>query len=110
MKLLEILDKLDLIEITPGNTDAKVTGCYVGDLLSWVMAKAQEGQIWLTIMGNANVVAVARLTDVSAVIVCEDAPIDKAAIEHAENHKIGVYKTSLTSYEMAIEIAKLLDH
>ena len=32
--------------------DNPVEGCYVGDLLSWVMARAQSGNVWLTVMGN----------------------------------------------------------
>ena len=40
-------------------TGNEVDGCYVGDLLSWVMARAQAGNVWLTVMGNVNAVAVA---------------------------------------------------
>ena len=34
--------------------EKNVTGCYCGDLLSWVMSKATEGDAWLTVMGNVT--------------------------------------------------------
>ena len=45
--------------------DNEVDGCYVGDLLSWVMGRAQAGNVWLTVMGNLNAIAVAALADTS---------------------------------------------
>ena len=30
--------------------DNPVDGCYVGDLLSWVMGRAQSGNVWLTVI------------------------------------------------------------
>ena len=38
-----------------------VSGAYMGDLLSWVMGRAQENNAWITIMSNINVAAVASL-------------------------------------------------
>lgn len=36
-------------------TDREITGVYIGDLLSWVMGRAQSGDAWITIMSNANI-------------------------------------------------------
>ena len=41
----------------------EVTGCYIGDLLSWVMGRAQAGDAWLTVMGNISALAVASLAE-----------------------------------------------
>ena len=43
--------------------EREVSGCYIGDLLSWVMGRAQEDNAWITIMSNINVIAVASLAD-----------------------------------------------
>ena len=43
--------------------DRRVEGVYIGDLLSWVMGRAQSGDAWITIMSNRNTVAVAALAD-----------------------------------------------
>ena len=47
--------------------DNQAEGCYVGDLLSWVMGRAQAGNVWLTVMGNLNAIAVAALADTSCI-------------------------------------------
>ena len=49
-------------------TDREITGVYIGDLLSWVMGRAQSGDAWITIMSNANIVAVAALADTACII------------------------------------------
>jgi hypothetical protein len=46
-----------------------VTDGYVSDLLSDVMGNATEGTIWITLQTHKNVVAVASLKDISAVIL-----------------------------------------
>ena len=65
MKISDIIEPLELKCVTEGDNSRDITGCYIGDLLSWVMSKAQSGNIWITIMTNVNIVAVASLTDVA---------------------------------------------
>lgn len=43
----------------PDYEDKEITGCYIGDLLSWVMGRANSGDMWITVMSNINIVAVA---------------------------------------------------
>ena len=84
--------------------DNEVTGCYIGDLLSWVMSKAKQGDIWLTVMGNVNAVAVAALTDAAAILLTENAALDEEARIKADAQGIPVYTCSENSYEMAIKL------
>ncbi len=107
MKISDIIEPLDLKCVTEGDNARDITGCYIGDLLSWVMSKAQSGNIWITIMTNVNIVAVASLTDVACVIVCENAEIDKAAIEKANQQGIAMFSSSYTAYELATKINQL---
>lgn len=41
----------------------EIAGIFTGDLLSWAMGRAKEGDAWFTVMGNVNAVAVAALAD-----------------------------------------------
>ena len=107
MKISDIIEPLELKCVTEGDNSRDITGCYIGDLLSWVMSKAQSGNIWITIMTNVNIVAVASLTDVACVIVCENAEIDKAAIEKANQQGIAIFLSSNTAYELATKINHL---
>lgn len=88
--------------------DIEITGCYTGDLLSWVMAKAQQGQIWATVMGNVNAIAVAALTDVAAIVLTENAPLDTQAAEKAQQQGIPVYTCGENSYETAVCVYRQL--
>ena len=61
MNVKEFAEKLDLKVLVEGDTEREITGCYIGDLLSWVMGRAPEDSAWLTVMGNINSIAVATL-------------------------------------------------
>ena len=43
----------------------EIAGIFTGDLLSWAMGRAKEGDAWFTVMGNVNAVAVAALAAAS---------------------------------------------
>lgn len=88
--------------------DNQADGCYVGDLLSWVMARAQSGNVWITVMGNVNAIAVATLTDVSCIVLTENAALDADAAKKAEMQGIPVYGCTANSYETAIKVHQLL--
>lgn len=88
-----------------GGNGAEVTGCYLGDLLSWVIGRAAEGDAWITVMGNANAVAVAVLAGISCVILCENAPLDEDARTRAEENGIPVFVTEEKAFGLAVKIA-----
>lgn len=79
-----------------------MTGCYIGDLLSWVMGKASSGDAWITIMSNINTLAVATLTDVACVILAEGVTLEDEVLEAAKNKEINVITTKLSAYEAAL--------
>ncbi len=86
----------------------EIDGCYCGDLLSWVMSRAEEGNVWLTVMGNVNSIGVAVLADVSCIILTENAPLDDDAKSRAEQQGVIILTTSENSYKTAAEISKLI--
>ena len=71
MTLCELLEKTNLEAIHLADETRTVCGAYAGDLLSWVIGRAQADNAFLTIMTNVNVVAVASLADLSCVIFCD---------------------------------------
>jgi hypothetical protein len=111
MKLSDIAPYLALKLLTKAEAalDNEVTGCYIGDLLSWVMSRCQPGDAWLTVMGNLNSVAVASLADAACVILCENAALDEDAKKKASSLGIPYYSTEKNSYETAVLLAQLLE-
>lgn len=102
MKVKDLLELLPIQLQTSNHMNNKpVTGVYCGDLLSWVMSKAQEGNVWITIQGHINVVAVASLIGLAAIIVVEGSTVDTDVIQKAEEEEIAIFTTSKTAYEIA---------
>ena len=108
MKVKELVEKLDLKILTEGDLEREVTGCYSGDLLSWVMSRAREGDVWLTVMGNINAVAVAVLSDCACIILTENAPLDDAAKEKALEQDVTFLMSDKNAYSLSVEISKLI--
>lgn len=108
MKISEMAKQLGWEVLAMPDPDMEVTGGYVGDLLSWVMGRAKAGNAWITIMTNRNIMAVATLTGVSAVIVTERAEIDESVIALAKEQDINLLRTELPSFETACAVGKLL--
>ena len=102
MNLQQIIDQLDLTVLTEPRDFAAITptGGYSSDLLSCVMAGAKKGFIWTTLQAHLNIVAVAALTEVAAVIVTEDAQPDAASIARANQQGVILLSTSCPTYEI----------
>lgn len=81
--------------------ERNVSGAYIGDLLSWVMGRANEDNAWITIMNNINVIAVASLSDVACVILAEGVALDDNLKETAIQKGINFLSSSLPAYETA---------
>ena len=108
MKLQELCQQLSLeVRAAATKLDAQVTGGYASDLLSCVMAKAQAGNVWVTIQGHPNIVAVATLIDLAGIIVAEGMSIDAATLKKAEEEGVPILTTSLTTYTVVGELFKL---
>ena len=108
MKLSDFIEKLNLRVLTEADGNKEVTGCYSGDLLSWVMSRAKDGDAWLTVMGNVNAVAVAVLTDCACIILTENAALDDAAKIKAEAQGVCFLQSDKNAYELSVEISEIL--
>ena len=109
MKVKEIVEKLNLNVFNKNaNLDAEVSNGFVGDLLSHVMGNSSEEQIWITVQTHKNVLAIASLNDLSAVLLIDDLEPDKHMLEAAENEGIAVLGTDKQAFEIAGEIHDLL--
>ncbi len=108
MTASELATRLSLKEICCPYPDKPVTGGYCGDLLSFVMGRAQSGDAWVTIMTNINVVAVASLTDSACVILAEDSVPEDAVVERAKDQGVNLFASPLSSFELCAKIGGLM--
>ena len=100
---------MELDILVEGDLDRPVTGGYCGDLLSWVMGRAQAGDAWITVMGNVNAVAVAVLADTACILLAEDSPLDDPARQRAQSQEVTILRSSKTIYGLALELGRLLE-
>lgn len=76
-------------------------GCIVCDLLSYVVANSQKGQVWITHHTHPNIIAVAMLKELAGIIVVGGGKIDPETISRARSEAIPLYVTDLGAYEAA---------
>ena len=111
MKLSVLSKELNLKLLTECEyEDREITGAYVGDLLSWVMGRANSGNVWITIMTNINIVAVAALTDCACVLLSEGVVPDEEVINKANAQNIIIMSSELSSYELSLRIGKIIEN
>ncbi len=103
MTVNDIKEKLQLSLIF-GNVNSEFEGVYVGDLLSRAMSRVEAGNLFVTIMANVNVIAVASLTEAAAVVLCEEVELPDDALAAAEKNDITVLSTPLSAYEFCCRI------
>ena len=100
-----IVGKLQL-ETLSGTLPETYEGVYAGDLLSRAMSHLTADQLWITIMPNVNVVAVASLCEAAAVILAEGVrPMDDA-LHAAEEKGICLTVSPFSVYEICAILAE----
>jgi hypothetical protein len=102
MNLQQIINQLDLTVLTEPRDFANIlpTGGYSSDLLSCVMAGAKKGNLWITLQAHLNIVAVAALNEVAAIIITENAEPDAASIAKANQQGVILLSTPCPTYQI----------
>ena len=106
--LQNIIDQLELKVLTEQRDFREITPetGYASDLLSCVMAGARKKSVWVTLQAHANIVAVAALLDLSAIIITEGAMPDQASIARANQEGINLFSTPRQTFQV---VGKLWD-
>ena len=104
MQAGELARKMGMELLTPelGEKELELKGCYLGDLLSNVMAKASAGELWFTVITNVNTIAVASLLGLAGVVLVEGNRPDAAVLEKAKSQGIPVFTLDQSAYEAAL--------
>jgi hypothetical protein len=99
--------QLKLLTAELENEAIAVEGCYIGDLLSNVMAKAKEGDVWMTVVTNPNIAAVAHLLSLPAIVLLEGHQPMPETLRKVKEERIPLFLTGENAYEMAIRFQSL---
>lgn len=109
MTVKELIENLDIHLISGDNgLQNTISGGYVSDLLSDVMGRAKEGEVWITLQTHKNVIAIASLKDLAAVILVRGLLPDEDAMNQSNLENIPVLSTPLTAFEIAGKLYELV--
>jgi predicted transcriptional regulator len=95
-------DLIENVELKALSTfdDREVSGVFVSDMLSDVMAGAQSGNLWITVQTHKNIVPAANLVDVSAIVITSGKIVPQETVDLASKHNIAILSTSLATFEL----------
>ena len=107
MRLDRLADELGLTAVNGETLCKEFNGVYAGDFLSRAMSHVHQDELWITIMNNRNVVAVASLTDCAAVVLAEGVELLPDALEAARENGITVLSSGKSVYELCVAVHEL---
>ncbi|MCL2291446.1 MAG: DRTGG domain-containing protein [Bacteroidetes bacterium] len=100
MTVKQLVEKLNLTVFSgQENLDVEITGGYASDLLSDVMGFAKEGEVWITLQTHKNVIAIASLKELAAVVLVKNFQPDEDMLQQAIREEIPVLGTSEETFE-----------
>lgn len=103
------LAKIDGFELLQSQyEDGEITSGYTSDLLSDVMAHAEESCAFITIQAHKNTVAVASLVGACAVVICNNRPVQDDMIEAAAAERVAIFRTTDNQFVASCKINALL--
>ncbi len=101
MKVYEVVQRQGLqVKAAADHLDTEVTGGYAGDLLSGVMANAKEGDLWVTWHVHPNIVAVALVAKLAAIILVYGRQPEEETVRKAEQEGLPILVSELAAFEI----------
>lgn len=108
MTLGEIVRELNLeIAGHAASLERPVVAGYASDLLSCAMSRAKKDYVWVTLQSHVNVVAVASLLDLAAVVITEGNRPDEETIARANGEGVCLLLTPKTTFTVVGELTAL---
>ena len=103
MTTKELAERLELKGLTRVY-EKQVSGVYISDMVSDVIANAKAGNVLVTLQVHNNVIAAANLVDVSAIVLTRGRTLPTDAVALAEKAQIPVFTTAMDSWQVATRL------
>ena len=110
MTVKELEEKMNLtVFCGQDNLDREIKGGYTSDLLSDVMGFAREGQVWITLQTHKNVLAIASLKELAAILLVKGNKPEEDMLEQAVDEGIPVLGTDAQTFETTGKVYQLIN-
>ncbi|MCL2683446.1 MAG: DRTGG domain-containing protein [Bacteroidales bacterium] len=109
MTVKELKEKLNL-KLFSGEAglDNTIDGGYVSDLLSDVMGHAEMGNVWVTLQTHKNIMAIASLKELAAIILVKGFTPDEDCIKQSNEEGIPILGTSEQTFDITGKIYSVI--
>ena len=109
MTVGQMAESLDLEVLTAeANLGEMVEAGYVSDLLSDVIANAPENSVWVTVQRHINILGVAKLKNIVAIVTPRDLRIETAVIEKAKAESVALLRTPISAFDVTGRLHELI--
>jgi hypothetical protein len=92
----------NLLSCPADAAERNISGVYICDLLSMAMAGVKDGNLWITVHTNINIIAVASLTNAACVVIPEAIDVEETTLKRAEEQGVILIQAPHDSYEIAV--------
>ncbi len=101
MTVTEMAQRAELeVKAAGDHLNAEVTGGYSADLLSAVIANAKEGNVWVTWHAHPNIVAVALVVKLAAIVLVSGRQPEPETIQKAQTEGVPILVSKLSAFEV----------
>ena len=108
MNLIKIVEKLQLTVKTGADLlDKEIKRGYVSDLMSDVMANANEGDLWVTLQIHQNIVAVAVMKSLGGIILINGREPEADTVQKAEAEGLPILISDMHAFELVERLFEL---
>lgn len=110
MNVKEIAEQLNLKVVSGASGLSNIiSGGYTSDLMSDVIANAENGNIWITLQTHKNVMAIASLKDLAAVIVVNNQQPEDDMISQSNEEGIPVLVANEATFTISGKVFNLIN-
>jgi hypothetical protein len=111
MTVKELIETLELEPLTENTgLDGQVEAGYVSDLLSDVIANAPENSVWVTVQRHINILGVAKLKNIVAIITPRSLVVEAGVIDKAKDEGIALLRSGWTAFEITGKLYAILQN
>jgi predicted transcriptional regulator len=108
MNTKEIVERLGLsVRCGENRLDQEIKGGYAGDLLSDVIANSKQGNVWVTLQVHVNIVAVAVLKELAAIIIVQGREPAEDTVMKAREQNVPILVSRLSTFEVVGKLYQL---
>jgi predicted transcriptional regulator len=107
LTLKQLVNQLNLKPISDDWEDTPVISGYASDLLSDVLAKGGDGCLWITNQKHQNIVGVAVMVNLVAVVITGGISPDDNTLEKAKQENIPLFTTDASLFDIVGKLYEL---